>query len=93
MLLAELRNALGEKLKISGEHAGFHFILWLPAESDEGHLVDGLRRQGVYVEGLNEFASARRLPPAVVVGYASLRWEGISETARLIADACRRSSP
>ena len=93
MLLAELRNALGEKLKISGEHAGFHFILWLPAESDEGHLVDGLRRQGVYVEGLNEFASARRLPPAVVVGYASLRCERISETARLIADACRRSSP
>ena len=86
-LLAELRHALGEKLRISGEHAGFHFILWLPAESDEGHLVDCLRRDGVYVEGLNEFARGRRCPPALVVGYASLRYDRISDTARCIANA------
>jgi len=87
MFLAELGKALGKELKITGEHAGFHFILWLAAESDEKRIVDRLLRQGVYVEGLGEFAGTHHMPRALVVGYASLRYEQIPVTARLIADA------
>jgi GntR family transcriptional regulator/MocR family aminotransferase len=87
VLLSELGNALGCKLKITGEHAGFHFVLWLPANSDEKRIVDHLRRQGVFVEGLGEFARAHQMPPAIVVGYASLHHERILQTARAIAEA------
>jgi GntR family transcriptional regulator / MocR family aminotransferase len=87
VLLTELGKALGDKLKMMGEHAGFHFVLWLPAESDEKQIVDSLRCQGVYVEGLSEFTRIHRMPPAIVIGYASLRYERILETARLVAKA------
>jgi GntR family transcriptional regulator/MocR family aminotransferase len=80
LLLAELRKALGDKLKVSGEHAGFHFVLRLPAGCDKKRIVDHLRRLGMLVEGLGEFARARQMPPAIVVGYASLHHE------RIIAD-------
>jgi GntR family transcriptional regulator/MocR family aminotransferase len=87
LLLAELRKTPGGKLQVTGEHAGFHFVLWLPAECSEQQVVDHLRRQGIFVEGLCEFARAIHMPPAIVVGYASLRYERISQTARAIADA------
>jgi GntR family transcriptional regulator / MocR family aminotransferase len=87
LLLAELRKALGDKLKVTGEHAGFHFVLWLPAGCDEKQVVERLWCQGVYLEGLGEFARAVRMPPAIVVGYASLHHERILQTARAIADA------
>jgi GntR family transcriptional regulator / MocR family aminotransferase len=87
LLLAELRKTPGGKLQVTGEHAGFHFVLWLPAECSEQQVVDHLRRQGIFVEGLCEFARAIHMPAAIVVGYASLRYERISQTARAIADA------
>jgi GntR family transcriptional regulator / MocR family aminotransferase len=87
LLLAELRNALGDTFAVTGEHAGFHFVLWLPPGYDEIRIVDRLRRQGMLVEGLGEFARAHQMPPAIVVGYASLHQERILQTARAIADA------
>jgi GntR family transcriptional regulator / MocR family aminotransferase len=92
LLLAELRKTLGGKLKVTGEHAGFHFVLWLPAGCDEQQVVDHLRRQGIFVEGLGEFARAHQMPPAIVVGYASLHHEWILQTARAIADALAATS-
>jgi hypothetical protein len=44
------------------------------------------------VEGLGEFARAVRMPPAIVVGYASLHHERILQTARAIADALAAAS-
>jgi GntR family transcriptional regulator/MocR family aminotransferase len=87
LLLAELRKALGDKLKVTGEQAGFHFVLWLSAACGEKQVVEHLRRQDVYVEGLGEFAREVRMPSAIVVGYASLHHERILQTARAIADA------
>lgn len=92
LLLAELRNALGDRFTVTGEHAGFHFVLWLPAGSNEIRIVDRLRRQGMLVEGLGEFARAHQMPPAIVVGYASLHQERILQTARAIADALAAES-
>ena len=92
LLLAELRKALGDKLKVTGEHAGFHFVLWLPAGCDEKRIVDHLRHQGMFVEGLGEFARTYQMPPAIVIGYASLHHEQILQTARAIADALAAAS-
>ena len=87
LLLTELRKALGDKLNVTGQHAGFHFVLWLPAGCDEKQVVERLWLQGVHVEGLGEFARSVEMPPAIIVGYASLHRERILQTARAIADA------
>jgi GntR family transcriptional regulator / MocR family aminotransferase len=81
-----LRKALGGKLRVTGEHAGFHFVLGLPPGCSEQQVVDHLRRQGIFVEGLSEFARAHQMPPAIVVGYASLYHERVLRTAQAIAD-------
>jgi GntR family transcriptional regulator/MocR family aminotransferase len=87
LLLAELRKALGDKLKVVGEHAGFHFVLWLPAGCNEKRIVDRLRHQGLFVEGLSEFVREHEMPPAIVVGYASVHHEQILQMGRALADA------
>lgn len=87
LLLTELRNAFPERLVVSGEHAGFHFILWLPDQADERAVVEEVLRHGVHVEGLNEFSRLYRMPPAIAIGYANLNHEQILEAARVIGEA------
>jgi GntR family transcriptional regulator/MocR family aminotransferase len=87
LLLTQLHRTLCDKLRVTGEHAGFHFVLWLTAESDERRVVDHMRRRGLFVEGLSEFMRERQMPPAIVVGFASLNRERILQMGRAIADA------
>lgn len=70
---------------MNGEHAGFHFVLWLPPQMDEAALVAALREAGVFVEGLREFtrSSLAASASALVVGYAAL------DDARLLQIATR----
>ncbi|AKM31336.1 hypothetical protein AB870_16260 [Pandoraea faecigallinarum] len=89
LLLEALRERLPAPCRVSGEHAGFHFVLWLPSRTDEAALVATLRERGVFVEGLAEFRreSARAQPPALVLGYAALDDTRLPEIATRIAAA------
>ncbi|AJP56570.1 hypothetical protein UC34_05290 [Pandoraea vervacti] len=87
LLLDRLRERLPTLCRVTGEHAGFHFVLWLPPQIDEAALVAALREQGVFVEGLGEFARAQTLAPALVLGYAALDDGRLPDIATRIADA------
>lgn len=75
LLLTELGRALDDKPAVSGDNAGFQFVLRLPEGSDESRIAETLARQGVFVEGLKEFSRTRRMAPAILVGYANLSCE------------------
>jgi GntR family transcriptional regulator/MocR family aminotransferase len=87
LLLDTLRARMTTPCRITGEHAGFHCVLWLPAHVDEAALVAALRERDVYVEGLAEFTRARTVPPALVLGYAALDDARLPEIATRIAAA------
>ncbi|MBN4667333.1 PLP-dependent aminotransferase family protein [Pandoraea nosoerga] len=87
LLLDTLRATMTAPCRITGEHAGFHCVLWLPAHVDEAALVAALRERDVYVEGLAEFARARAMPPALVLGYAALDDARLPAIATQIAAA------
>lgn len=87
LLLETLRTRLPKPCRLTGDHAGFHCVLWLPLPVDETALVATLREQGVFVEGLKEFTRAQTTPPALVLGYAALDDARLPEIATRIAAA------
>lgn len=87
LLLDGLRSRMTPPCRVTGEHAGFHFVLWLPLQVDEAALVATLREQGVFVEGLGEFTRSQAVAPALVLGYAALDDARLPEIAARIADA------
>ncbi|VVE88337.1 PLP-dependent aminotransferase family protein [Pandoraea bronchicola] len=87
LLLDALRTRMPVPCRITGEHAGFHLVLWLPPHVEEAALVATLRAQGVFVEGLEEFTRSQAIAPGLVLGYAALDDARLPEIATRIADA------
>ena len=55
--LQALRQAVGaDALRVSGEHAGFHLLWWLPPGWDARQVVEAGRKAGVGVQDVAEFA-------------------------------------
>ncbi|WP_087687299.1 PLP-dependent aminotransferase family protein [Pandoraea sp. PE-S2R-1] len=85
LMLDTLRANLRTPCRVTGEHAGFHFVLWLPQPIAETQVVDALRAQGVFVEGLGEFARTQRMAPGLVLGYAAFDDARVIEVAKHVA--------
>lgn len=85
IVLAELRAVLGEHLRVSGEHAGFHFVLWLPEGIGEHDVVQACAGAKLTLQGLGEFCRERAMPPALVIGYAAAQDEVLRDAARRLA--------
>ncbi|VVE48827.1 HTH-type transcriptional regulatory protein GabR [Pandoraea pneumonica] len=85
LMLDTLRAQLRVPCRVTGEHAGFHFVLWLPSRVDERQTVAILRAQGVFVEGLGEFSRAQRMVPGLVLGYAAFDDARVVEVATQVA--------
>ncbi|WP_308923139.1 PLP-dependent aminotransferase family protein [Janthinobacterium sp. J1-1] len=72
VLLACLEQLAPGRYSISGQQAGFHFVLWLQPGSDEAAFCARAAQAGLALQGLGEFCQQARLPPAVLVGYTAL---------------------
>ncbi|WP_459621869.1 aminotransferase class I/II-fold pyridoxal phosphate-dependent enzyme, partial [Burkholderia sp. 3C] len=57
---------------VSGEQAGFHFVLWLDPARDERAFVRAAAANGIALQALGDYCREARLPPAVLVGYTAL---------------------
>jgi len=72
---------------LSGQQAGLHFLLTLPGLSEE-ELVERAAARSVRVYPLSRFCRAVPPPPStVVLGFAGLTEEELTETARLLKEA------
>ncbi|MGC5700960.1 PLP-dependent aminotransferase family protein [Pseudomonas sp. NFXW11] len=81
---------------ISGQQAGLHLLLHLPAGCDEAHFRQQAAAQGLLLQGLAEHCQKVRQPPAVIIGYAALtlaqiRFSGARLAALLRAAAGRQA--
>ncbi|NUA31686.1 PLP-dependent aminotransferase family protein [Cupriavidus basilensis] len=85
IVLAELRAGLDARLRVSGEHAGFHFVLWLPEGIGERDVVQACAGANLTLQGLGEFCRERAMPPALVIGYAAARDDVLRDAARRLA--------
>ncbi len=71
-VLARLAAGAAGRYAVSGEQAGFHFVLWLDPARDESAFVASAAARGIALQPLGRFCEAVRLPPAVLVGYSAL---------------------
>lgn len=73
LVMHELAQAVGdEPLRVSGEHAGFHMLWWLPADADMAGMQSRARAMGIGVLPLSDFCRRVTLPPGLVIGYSGL---------------------
>lgn len=82
-LLAELASA-APGCRVSGEHAGFHLTLWLPAGCDEARLLARGQAAGLDLYPLSQACHGTRLPPALILGYAALAPAQVRQAARVL---------
>lgn len=72
IVLDQLAKHAGGRYTVSGEHAGFHFVLWLPPGIDDATCVAQARAAGVALQPIREFCRSARREAGVVVGYSAL---------------------
>ncbi|GGY75672.1 PLP-dependent aminotransferase family protein [Pseudoduganella plicata] len=84
-ILAALAAGAPGRYTVSGHHAGFHFVLWLPEGSDEAAFCARAAATGLQLQGLRSLCREVVLPPAIVVGYTALTMAQARHSARLLA--------
>ncbi|MDN7675290.1 PLP-dependent aminotransferase family protein [Burkholderia oklahomensis] len=72
IVLDQLAKHGDGRYTVSGEHAGFHFVLWLPPGTDDATFVARTRAAGVSLQPIRGFCRSAVLDAGVIVGYAAL---------------------
>lgn len=83
-------SELGDKIKISGENAGLHFLMQVNNGMTEAELVEAARRHGVCIKGLSAYKLSEDvyLPDnTVTVGYSALRQNQIEGAVKRLCEA------
>ena len=78
---------------VSGQQAGLHFVLWLPAGCDEVAFCNRAAATGLYLQGLRGLCRDIALPPAVIIGYTALTMAQARYGAQQLAALLRVPSP
>lgn len=93
VLLAALAEHGQGRLRVTGEQAGFHLTLWLPADCDTAALLAAAGARGLVLQSLSDLCRNLQLPPALILGYAALTQAQARESgrtlAKLIVACCR----
>jgi len=71
-LLKAASRELGGRLRLERAETGMHAIGWLPPGSDDKDLSHAARRVGIETPPLSRYCLKVKLPPALLLGFASL---------------------
>ena len=89
-----LLEAIDQRLsrRIQAEHvdAGLHVMGWLREPLDDIEVARGLAAGGVYTYPLGEYRVTRRLPPALLIGFAGTAEDHMPEAVGRMAAAWDR---
>ncbi|QPG62445.1 PLP-dependent aminotransferase family protein [Pseudomonas sp. BIGb0427] len=72
LLLACLAEHAPGRYEVSGQQAGLHFVLWLPAGADEQDFCQRAADQGLQLQPIGSFCQQVQLRPAVMIGFTAL---------------------
>lgn len=87
-VLAALHGALGPaRTKVSGEHAGFHLVWWLPPGIELAAFLHAAAQRGLRFQTVSDFCQRAVLPAGVVIGYAALDDDALQRHAQALREA------
>ena len=93
-LLEAIRARFGETLAVSGDNAGLHLVLHLPAGTDDVALTDAALAAGIAVRPLSRYhANPRRAPRGLLLGYACVPEEAMAPAFATLAAVIDRFVP
>ena len=72
VVLDTLKREAPGRYRISGEHAGFHLILWVSTDQNESVLIEEAKKSGLVLQPLRAACFQITLESAFVLGYAAL---------------------
>ncbi|QBF26386.1 PLP-dependent aminotransferase family protein [Pseudomonas tructae] len=72
LLLQCLAEQAPGRFTVTGQQAGLHFVLWLPAGSNEQAFCQRAAQQGLHLQPIGSFCQQVQLPPAVIIGFTAL---------------------
>jgi len=81
LVLQELARWM-DKPKVSGEHCGFHFVLWLPPKLDDQQVARRLRDEGIFVQPISNFVASHRQAPGLMIAFAAVSDQQLLEASR-----------
>jgi GntR family transcriptional regulator/MocR family aminotransferase len=93
IMLDTLRTQAPGRYRISGEHAGFHLILWLTADQNENQLVEAAKQVGLQLQPLRHSCHNLQPGPAFVLGFAALTRAQVKSAAGKLALLLRANQP
>ncbi len=73
-----------ENLSVSGEHAGFHLVWWLPPHIDLPTLQKTARTMGVGFQSVEQHCHQVSMPAGLVIGYSGLQEKTLIQQAALL---------
>jgi len=88
-LLASLQERLPD-LEPAGIAAGLHLITWLPADLDEGRVVDAASEAGLNIAGLAQYRVGGPGRGGLIFGYSNLDERRIEQGIALLTEAVDR---
>ncbi|MDQ4214405.1 PLP-dependent aminotransferase family protein [Microbacterium capsulatum] len=86
-LLEQLDTRMAGRLRASPVVAGLHVIGWLAGDVDDQSVARGLAARGVYTYALGDYRVQRRLPPALLIGFAGTAQEHMAAAVARMAAA------
>lgn len=89
ILLETLKAEAPGRYRISGEHAGFHLILWLAPDQDEATVSARAKQVGLVLQPLRHSCRTLDLAPAFVLGFAALTRAQAKKAAHQLAQLLR----
>ena len=92
-LLEAIHARFGEALPVSGDNAGLHLVLHLPARCDDVALTEGALAAGVAVRPLSRYhADPQRAPRGLLLGYACVKEAAIGPAFATLATVIEQHS-
>jgi len=92
-VLEQLRRHAPGRWTATGDHAGFHFVLWLAPDADADDLARRAAGHGLRLQPLHALCRSVQLPPALVIGYTALTPAQARHAGRLLAQLLAAMAP
>lgn len=83
-------SSFSEKITISGEDSGTHFLMKIQTDKTEEYLIESAGNKGVRVYGISEYSLknfAKNEIKTIVIGYANLSQEDMTKGVGLLEKA------
>ena len=88
IMIDELKNQLGAKVKVQPSSAGLHLTIWLDKHLNDTEISRKLAAKGIVSEPLSSYVFKQKMSPGLVMGYAAFDEKqirnGIGELAKIL---------